>query len=186
MTANRLLALALGVAGVVGIATASQAPWRAHPSPDGAVRLSLSARPERIEQCRTLTEEELAARPAHMRQPVVCEGTSARYRLVLAAGEAVLLDTALTGGGARRDRPLHLLEEFPLPPGTHRLAVTLHRVDTIPPDATVEATPARSAEVLPAELGLETTVTIAARRVVLVTYDPRRQRLVALTAPRTP
>ena len=47
------------------------------------LRLSLSARPERVERCRELSDEELARLPAHMRLRTQCEGYSARYRLAI-------------------------------------------------------------------------------------------------------
>jgi hypothetical protein len=178
--------LLLGFGLIAGLVALSHAPWRAHPEPDGLLRLSLSARPERIERCRTLSEADLAARPAHMRQPVVCEGTAARYRLEVRHNGAVILDREVTGGGARRDRPVHLLEEFPLSAGPHHLSFTLRRLDTPDPAGAGTVPRPRSTEVLPAELALDTTVTVAPHRVVLVTYDPRQQRLLALTAPRDP
>ena len=53
------------------------------------VRLSWSARPERVETCRRLTDAELADRPAHMRLRLECTGRFARYRLaVLTNGNA--------------------------------------------------------------------------------------------------
>src|SRR5690606_24552456 len=57
-------------------------PWR--PAGAAELRLSWSARPERIEVCRTLSAEELAARPVHMRREVECEGRSATYALQVA------------------------------------------------------------------------------------------------------
>lgn len=181
-----LLAWLLGLALVVGIAAASHAPWRAHPAPDGVLRLSLSARPERVERCRTLSAEELASRPAHMRQPVICDGEAATYRLVVARNSAILFDEEVTGGGARGDRPIHVLREFPLPAGPSHLSVSLSRTDTPEPAATESGGTARGTEGLPRTLHLDTTVTVAARRVVMVTYDPIQRRLLALTAPREP
>lgn len=184
---RRALAWLLGVGVMVGLAAASQAPWRAHPALDGVLRLNLSARPERVERCRTLSEEELAGRPAHMRQPVLCDGEAASYRLVVTRDGAPVLSEELTGGGARRDRPIHLLREFPIQAGTAHLSITLNRIDAadegVAPDT---AAAGRIAEALPRALRLDTTVTVASRRVVMVTYDPRQRRLVALTGPRDP
>lgn len=182
----RLVAWLLGVAVMVGLAAASHAPWRAHPERDGVLRLNLSARPERLERCRTLSEEELASRPAHMRQPVICDGESASYRLVVTQDGTPLLDTELTGGGARRDRPIHLLREYPIPAGAVHLSITLDRIDAadaVGPDTTAAT---RIAEALPRSLHLDTTVTVVPHRVVMVTYEPRQRRLVALTGLRNP
>lgn len=182
-------ALVTGGAIMAAIAMLSHAPWRVHAEPNGALRLSLSARPERFERCRTPTEEELASRPPHMRRPVICEGEAARYHLVVRRNDATILSRELTGGGARRDRPIHFLQEFPLAPGPHHLSISLSRLDSAPAGDSVAAGTAavtRSTEVLPAELALDTTLTIAPHRVVLVTYDPRQRQLLALTAPREP
>ncbi|MFN2317066.1 MAG: hypothetical protein ABR551_01045 [Gemmatimonadales bacterium] len=182
----RLFAWLLGAAMVAGLVAASHAPWRAHPEPDGVLRLNLSARPERIERCRTLSEAELASRPAHMRQPVICDGEAAGYRLVVSQNGEPVLNEALSGGGARRDRPIHLLREFPIPVGTVQLSITLDRIDAADSVAVDTAAATRIAEALPRALRLDTTVTVASHRVVMVTYDPRQRRLLALTGPRDP
>jgi hypothetical protein len=182
----RVFTWLLGVTVMVGLAAASHSPWRVHPERDGVLRLNLSARPERLERCRTLSEEELASRPAHMRQPVICDGEAASYRLVVTRDGAPLLDAELTGGGARRDRPIHLLREYLLPAGTVHLAITLDRIDAADSVVVDTAAATRIAEALPRALRLDTTVVVAPRRVVMVTYEPRQRRLVALTGPRNP
>lgn len=187
----------LGAVLMAGMAWVSQAPWQRDAEAAGVVRVSLSARPDRVEACRSLSGEELAARPAHMRQAVVCEGSAARYRLTVAQGGHALVSEELTGGGARSDRPLHFLREFPLAPGPHHLSVQFYLVDSL---ATASAGPdspptdrreeeernRRQREAVPARLELDTTITLAAHRVVLVTYDPQARRLVALDRPRAP
>lgn len=205
--ARRITGLALAALAAVGLAAASRAPWRAHPDPAGLVRVSLGARPERIESCRTLTPEELADIPSHMRQEVVCEGTAARYRLVVELGGRTVASQVLSGGGARQDRPVHALLEFPLPAGRHHLSVRWDRADSLPSGATAPKEPAgprepglsrergereseerdrRRREAVPARMALDTVVEVAARRVILVTYDPVERRLLAIAAPRTP
>jgi len=200
--------LALAALAALAIAAGSRAAWRAHPDPAGLVRVSLSARPERIESCRTLSPEELADVPAHMRQEVVCQGAAARYRLVVDLGGRTVASPLLTGGGARQDRPVHALLEFPVPAGRHHLSVRWDRADSLPAGATAAAgEPAgpaepelsrergareseerdrRRREAVPARLALDTVVEVAARRVILVTYDPVRRRLLAVAAPRDP
>ena len=182
----RIFGWLLGVAVMVGLAAASHAPWRAHPEQSGVLRLNLSARPERVERCRTLSEEELASRPAHMRQAVICDGAAASYRLVVTRDGAPLLDAALTGGGARRDRPIHFLREYPIPAGTVHLSLTLERIDATDPVVGDTAAAGRITEALPRALRLDTTVTVAPHRVIMVTYEPRQRRLVALTGARNP
>lgn len=198
---NRWLrgALATVVVTAGGLATAwlSQAPWRVPEAGRALLRLAWSGRPERIEHCRTLSDEELERVPAHMRQRVRCEGTSARYLLEVTVSGAVGLVDTLVGGGARRDRPIHLLRDLPLDPGSHRIAVSLRRIDSLP-----EVTPGTAAapsgtamsrereeregqererarhEALPAVLQLETDRRLDSGDVALVTLDPAGRRLV--------
>ncbi|MDZ4674466.1 MAG: hypothetical protein SGI84_08425 [Gemmatimonadota bacterium] len=182
---------------VVGIAWGSRAPWTRDAGSDGLVRISLSARPDRIEVCRSLSEEELAARPAHMRQAVICEGLAARYRLTVTRDGQPMMTEELTGGGARSDRPLHFLREFPLAPGSHHLSVRFHLVDSLANVDTDPDSPAahrqeaeernrRQREAVPARLELDTTISVVANRVVLIAYDPQARRLIALDSPRPP
>lgn len=188
---QRVLAAIFGALAVLGVAAASRAPWRAHPGMEGVLRVSLSARPDRVETCRTLSEAEQAARPAHMRQTEVCEGTAARYRLAVSLGGNRLLDEILTGGGARSDRPIRLLREYPLRPGSRHLVVTFERLDDDgdeEDDAEESAAESRrrGPEVVPPRLSLDTTVTLESARVLLVSYDPRRRALVALSSAQDP
>lgn len=186
--------LAAGV--MVLMAGASRAPWTADPGTRGWLRVSLSARPDRVERCRALSDEELAARPAHMRQAVVCEGVTARYLLTVHLDGSEILAEAVTGGGARSDRPMHLLREFPLEAGSRHLSVRFALADSLPADPIADSSAApgretaerdrRRNEAVPALLLLDTTITIEAHRVVLLTYDPQLRRLIALSSPRAP
>ena len=87
------------------------------------LRLSLSARPERVERCRELSDEELARLPAHMRLRTQCEGYSARYRLAITVDGHQLAADTLRGGGLRHDRPLHVFQEHDVAPGRQRVTV---------------------------------------------------------------
>lgn len=198
---NRWLrgALATVVVTAGGLATAwlSQAPWQVPEAERALLRLAWSGRPERIEHCRALSDEELERVPAHMRQRVRCEGASARYLLeVTVPGVAGLVDT-LVGGGARRDRPIHLLRDLSLDPGSHRIAVSLRRIDSLP-EASLDqaAAPSGTAmsrereeregqererarhEALPPVLELEADLRLDPGDVALVTFDPDSRRLV--------
>jgi hypothetical protein len=184
-----LLALAL----TTGLAALSRGTWRAHPEDDGAVRLTWSARPERIETCRRLTAAELAERPAHMRQEVACEGVTATYRLRVWRDEALLDEEVLRGSGLRHDRPLYVLRDYEVPPGTHRIRVAMERVEAAVEDSITAAADTgmsldrgvreaeerqrRRLEAIPAALALDEQVTIAPRQVVLVTWDAETRRL---------
>lgn len=170
------------------------------------LRLSLSARPERIEQCRELTDEELAKLPAHMRLRTQCEGAFARYQLTISLGlQQIALDT-LRGGGLRHDRPLHVFREQEVRPGAQRVHIELVRLDAGVQSAKREAEreeshegadtllggradrerderARRTAEAMPQRLVLDTIMTIPPARVVLVTFDSNSRRLVARMEP---
>jgi hypothetical protein len=165
------------------------------------MRLSLSARPERIERCRQLSDEELAKLPAHMRLRTECEGFSASYALAISVDEDRLVVDTLRGGGLRKDRPIHLYREYEVQPGSRRLRIEVSRIDEStnagadttgpgsgqPADTLLggraererEERARRAAEAMPARLLLDTLLTVAARRVVLVTFDNTTRRLVA-------
>ncbi len=161
-TAVALTALALTAWGLAA-STGVVVPWHA---PGAAmVRLSWTARPERIETCRELSADELAARPAHMRRAVECTGGAASYLLYVALDGVVVDSAVITGGGLRHDRPLHLLRNYPLAAGPVHLTVRFdRREETAPPRD--GAPPA-----LPPSIRLDTLLAIPAGRVALVTLD---------------
>lgn len=176
----------------------SRLPWRMGGGNVAVIRLSWSGRPERLEVCRRLTETELAERPAHMRQAVECEGTTATYRFEVRLDGAGIGDGVLRGGGFRNDRPIYLLRDLAVPPGEHLLRVELARVESARPDSVdqvadtagltldrevreAEERMRRRQEALPGDLTLEERVTLAPRQVLLVTYDPGARRLVLRT-----
>lgn len=120
--------VALAAAAALGITAASHAPLTVNRSDDAMLRVAWSARPERVESCRTLGDEELEALPQHMRQRVVCEGATARYRLEVLR-DGVPIDSArLRGGGMRHDRQLYVFRELPMPGGPATLEVRLTRM----------------------------------------------------------
>jgi hypothetical protein len=164
---DRALAMLLAAAVVIGIAWASHLPMPAHASPDAVLRLAWSARPERIEECRAPGAEELASRPKHMRQQLICEGAAARYRLEVRYDGRLVADEEVRGGGLRHDRRLYVLHELPVPPGEARVDVRFTRIDS---PASKSASRQRG-EVVPARLALDEQVTFRPREVVLVTYD---------------
>lgn len=199
----RTVGTAVAVLSAAALRWSTVAPWptRAAERDAAQMRLSLSARPERIERCRQLSDEELAKLPAHMRLRTECEGFSASYQLTLTVDEDRLVVDTLRGGGLRKDRPIHLYREYELQPGSRRLRIEVNRIDdntnaTADSAATGSGQPAdtlmggraererderarRAAEAMPARLKLDTLLTVAARRVVLVTFDNSTRRLVA-------
>jgi hypothetical protein len=148
--------------------------------PDQAMlRLAWSARPERIERCRQRSQEELARLPAHMRQPLSCEGTTAAYRLSVRDEGRLVVERVVRGGGLRQDRRLYVFEELPLAPGDRRIEVRFDRLDAAGPES---VTHQPGGETVPAHLALDQRVRVGPREVILVTYVPERQALVGIQA----
>jgi len=190
-------ALALGL-----IARTSAAPLSFHAGSTPRLRLSWSARPERIEVCRTLSAEELAQRLEHMRQRVSCEGRFATYALRVESDGQVIGEAVVHGAGLRHDRPLYLLREFDVAPGVRRVRVSFTRREKTDDDAAAFAKTAstgsdtglfagraqresaeharRAGAAIPARLALDTTLTFAPRQVMIVTFAPERRALVLL------
>lgn len=169
--------LALGA--TLLLAALSRAPQGAGSDAGALLRLSWSGQPERVEVCRTVPEEELRNLPRHMRQPVVCEGRSADYHLRVTLDGATVADGPVSGGGARRDRPIYLYREFALAPGTHAVSLRFTLTDSTAASA---ATRPRF-DALPRTLALDTTLALGSRAVALVTYDAESHALVVRTAP---
>ena len=196
----RIAGAAVAMAGAVGVVHGSHVPVSLDTGPDAVLRVAWSARPERVETCRTLSDSALDALPEHMRQRTVCAGTSARYHLEVRRDERVIATAELRGGGLRGDRQLYVFRELAIPSGTSDIAVRLVRLDsTVSPDSSdadaehrpddagrrttrgrPEADGSRSrrlADMVPARLELRERVTLAPREVLLVTYDSESRRL---------
>ena len=173
---NRTIGGAVAVVAMCAIVWASNAPITVHGSNQGVLRLAWSARPERVEVCREQSAEELAKLPQHMRQPLVCEGTSAHYRLTVHQEERLVVDRTLHGGGVRQDRRLYVFHELPLDPGQTSIEVRLDRIES------TEQRPgkASAAATVPPQLSFAQRVSIAPRQVLLITYSPERRSLIAV------
>lgn len=172
-----LAAAAVTAAALAGMAALSYVPYAHEAAAGGELRLAWRARSARIEACRRRTPEELARLPVHMRQEQVCERQVAPYRLAVSLGDSVVVDRLVAAAGARADRPLYVFEELALPPGTYALRVAFTREGGAASDSAAAADP-RAA---PPRLALDTTVTIAAGRAALVTYDEDARRLSVVT-----
>jgi hypothetical protein len=177
---ERALGVALAASLLAGIVWASNAPLTMHRSDAGRLRLAWSARPERIEKCRQATDEEVARLPQHMRQQVVCEGTTAEYRLQVRVDDALVVDRTVHGGGLRRDRRVYVFEELPL---VARASTTIDvRLDRI--DGSASGTGQASTlllESLPPHLAIARRLDVLPREVVLVTYDRERRELTIVS-----
>ncbi|MFN0180997.1 MAG: hypothetical protein ACKVZ0_19500 [Gemmatimonadales bacterium] len=205
---GRGLGLVVAIAFGVLLAIGSVAPWAPDPGDDGLIRLAWSARPERIERCRSLTDEELAGVPAHMRERVHCEGGAARYALTVRTNGQVRVNDTIRGGGARHEGMIHLLRELPVAAGSVRLTVAAARIDSAvaatPTDSVVAPIDSQTTggsdrerrmeetrervrrEALPAAVALDTTITVGRREIVLIGYDPASRRFRVVRRPEAP
>jgi hypothetical protein len=185
------------------LARSSAAPLPFHRSDAARIRLSWTARPQRIEVCRTLSAEEIQARPEHMRQRVECDGRFASYTLKVEVDDRTIGESVIRGSGLRHDRPIFLLRDYPVPSGVSRMRITFTRREQIAarneesPSETVPGADtglyagraAREAEergrrdraAIPPRLELDTTITLAPREVALVTFDTERKLFLLRT-----
>jgi ferredoxin len=111
------------------------------------------------EECRDLTPEELAKRPAHMRTPRECRREVLTYDLRAEVDGRVVVDKRVASPGLRADRPLTVEEDLPIAPGEHALKITFAPA--------ARDTGGRA-------LGFEGVVRFDRERVVLVTTDGDR------------
>jgi hypothetical protein len=81
-----------------------------------------------LERCRTLTTEELAARPPHMRTPRLCERRYPALRVLARVDGDTLLDTVVQPGGAQLDRPPAPLFDVKVARGARLVEVTAQPV----------------------------------------------------------
>lgn len=142
MTVERVAATVGTMVLAWALAASSNVEVRWHAENAAQLRLSWSARPERIEICRRLSDAELESRPVHMRQRVECEGHAATYALEVSVDGVVLDRAVITGAGLRHDRPVFLFREFTVPEGTRQVRVTFGRresADSITTSADVAA-----------------------------------------------
>jgi hypothetical protein len=174
---SRLLRIAAGAGALVGVLaivrSGSFLSYVAVRQTEGIVRLAWRARGEHVRECRHRTPEELAKLPPHMRQEEVCEGRVLPYRLVVTLDGTERVNQEVRGAGAREDRPLYVTQDLAVAPGPHRVRISF----------ALEGTPTNVASTdalaTPSRLTFDTTVTLAERRVLLVTYDEDRKALIS-------
>lgn len=164
---------ALAIVATLGLVRLSYGSYLATASESAVLRLSWRAVGERIEECRTLSEEELAALPLHMRRSEICEGRLAPFRLVVAVDGETLLDAPVRASGAREDRPTYVFHEFPLPPGRHHVEVRF----AVDHPAGAGASPFRV-------LSFDGDLELAPRTVALVTHVEGAEGLSIVSPPR--
>lgn len=174
---DRFAGVVLAFAATAAIVWGADVPMTLHGSEQAMLRLAWSARPDRLERCRRQSEEELARLPAHMRQPVLCEGASAQYRLTVRDEGRVVAEQIVHGGGLRQDRRLYVFQELPLDPGDRRIEVRFDRLDLEESDS---ANRQSGGETVAAHLVFDERVRVRPREVILVTYSPERRALVGI------
>lgn len=153
---------------VLAVALAGASQWPVdRPSDDAFVRLSWRADPVPVEECRTLTEEELEAIPTHMRRTEECVGGFVDYELALEIDDRVVLLDTIAPSGLRRDRPVYVLRDEPVAPGRHDVGVTFRAL--VPDDFRLEERPVR--------LEWAGQMTLEAGEVGLVSLDPSGRTL---------
>ncbi|MDT8342277.1 MAG: hypothetical protein RQ751_12255 [Longimicrobiales bacterium] len=165
---RRVLAGGAALLAAALIAAGSRAPVTFSPADAALLRLSWRLPGVATEACRELSEEELARLPVHMRNPSACIGVIASYLLEVRLNGTLLASDTVAPPGARGDRPLNVLREYPLDPGDHRLDVTFRAL--LPEDVPLPDGGVR-------EVGWEGSVTVAPGDVALLALHPDRARL---------
>jgi len=81
------------------------------------------------ENCRDLSEEELAATPVHMRKPRECKRTRPPVRLRVEVDGELALDTSVPPSGLWKDGNSVALERIPLEAGDHHVGIAIGETD---------------------------------------------------------
>ena len=76
-----------------------------------------------VQDCRTLSEEELAALPQHMRRSQVCETHAVPYRLEVYVDGEPRLDRIYRAAGIHGDRPLTVEERIGVAVGSRAVRI---------------------------------------------------------------
>ncbi|HSL71516.1 MAG TPA: hypothetical protein VK864_14820 [Longimicrobiales bacterium] len=169
---RRVVQVMVAAVGTVVMVALSSWPVAPSASNAGVLRLSWRALGREAEHCRPLSEAEIARQPAHMRRTEVCERRVEPYHLQVSIDGVEQLDTLVHAAGARGDRPIYVLRDFALRPGTHRV-----RVDFVEREAAPHTRPDLRRH-FPDILRFAGPITVRARQIALVTYDDEARALV--------
>jgi hypothetical protein len=123
----RTVGILLAIAFTWSVIRLSAVTYRSPGVEQGVLRLAWRISAQGEEVCRPTTPEELAQIPVHMRRDTTCERPAAVWELVISLNDQVVERRDLEGAGARKDRPISLLEEWPLEPGEYDLDVLFRR-----------------------------------------------------------
>jgi hypothetical protein len=154
-----VLAVLVAVGATAALGGLSRVPYQSDRSASAVLRLAWRARGIRIEECRQLTEEELA----NLRL--------IPYRLTVEVDGTTMVNTEIRPAGAREDRPLYVFQDLRLDPGPHDVSVVFVREGEIDPDTEAGAA-------TPGRLEFYEQIVFAVREIALITYDTERKELV--------
>jgi hypothetical protein len=87
-----------------------------------------------VQECRALSEEELAALPRHMRRSEVCESHAVPYRLEVTVDGEPRLDRIYRAAGIHGDRPLTVEERIRVRAGVRAVGIRFAPVESPGPD----------------------------------------------------
>jgi hypothetical protein len=133
VSAARVFGAGLAIAMTFAVAWLSRAPTDFAGDGDALIRLSWRVDGVTVQACETLSEEELAKRPIHMRNPQACIGTIAPFELVATLGGQTIVHDTIWPGGIRGDRPIYVFRDIPVIPGRSVLSV---RFEAVVPEGT--------------------------------------------------
>ncbi len=153
---------------VLSIGWLARAPYDPPASSGALLRLSWRFRPEPSATCRPRSQAELDALPVHMRTPEVCESEPVVYHAIRRIEDGPADTIRVLRGGIKQDRPVYVLLDTALVPGSYRVRVHLVR----------ERTGAAQEPVL---APLDTVLQIGPGAIGLVTIDGAGGRFVAVT-----
>jgi coenzyme F420-reducing hydrogenase delta subunit/NAD-dependent dihydropyrimidine dehydrogenase PreA subunit len=128
-----LLAASLVAAVVAGLLGAFSQLGYATPRGEGSELVVSFKHPGQLEEnCRELTEEELARRPIHMRQTQICDRARASVRLRVSVDGVPVMEQSYPPKGVWGDLNSVAIEPLPIEPGEHRVGVAIG--DSADPD----------------------------------------------------
>lgn len=157
-------AAAVTAAAAAGLVTLSAVPSGAVP-PQAYLRFALQVPARAMQVCRTLSADELAKRPAHMRLATQCTNTGLTYNATVTVDGQPTVDALVDAGPGRHGDMLRWVQQFPAPLGTHQVDVVL--------------TPRSGAEENQVYRG-SFAATFEAGRAVIVTYDAEQGVLTGM------
>lgn len=152
----------------------ARAPYQAPGSDLGVLRLSWRMRTSHSEKCRPRTAEELARLPVHMRTAEVCEYETVPYRLTVQIEDQQPEVQVITPAGAKGDRPVFVLHETTVFPGTYRVRIWFMRMQ----EEGEQAEGADADDAAIPSMHFDRRLHIEAGRVALVTLDHTARSLV--------